>query len=338
MKAMIIPEYGEPDVFKVEERPDPAPADGEILIRVRASGVNFADIVARLGLYPDAPKPPMLAGYEVAGEVEKLGDGVRVFKEGQRVFSLTMFGGYAEKATARAATVRAIPEKFTYEEAAAIPVNYITAYHSLIYMGNLKPFETALIHAAAGGVGTASVQIARSVGATIIGAASPAKNEYLKELGVHHIINYREEDFEKEAMRITDGRGVDIVMDSLGGHQMMKSYNCLAPAGRLVSFGMSSIIQGNRRSMLRALREALRMGRFHPLKLFNANKAIIGVNVNHLAKRPDIIGREMDAIIELINRGQIRPHVDKTFPLQNVADAHRYMQDRLNKGKVILTV
>ena len=251
---------------------------------------------------------------------------------------MTMFGGYAEKAAVPAVTVRAIPENLSYEQAAAIPVNYITAYHSLIYMGNLKPFETVLIHAAAGGVGTAAVQISRSVGATIIGTASPVKHDYLKELGAHHIINYRDEDFEKESMRITDGRGVDLVMDSLGGAQLNKSYNCLAPAGRLVSFGMSSIIQGNHRSMLRALREMLRMGRFHPLKLFNANKAIIGVNVNHLAKRTDIIGREMDAIMKLIEQGHIRPRVDKTFPLQNVADAHQYIHDRLNKGKVILTV
>jgi len=338
MKAAVIREHGDPDVFTIEDRPDPEAKPGEVVIRVKAAGVNFADLMARLGLYPDAPKPPIVVGYEVAGDIEKIGEGVSGFSIGQRVFTMTMFGGYAEKVAAPAFTVRIIPEKFTYEQAAAIPVNYLTAYHSLIYMGNLKPHEYVLIHSAAGGVGTAAVQIAGSVGATIIGTASPHKNDYLKQMGVSHIINYREMDFEKEVMRITEGRGADLIMDSLGGDQLMKNYNCLAPAGRLVTFGMFSIVKGDRRSMLRAMREVIKMGRFHPLKLFNANKAIIGVNMNHLATRPDIIGREMDAILNLIAEGRIQPHVDRTFPLQNVADAHRYIHDRKNKGKVILIV
>lgn len=338
MKAVVIPAYGDCDVFVVEEREDPVPQHGEVLIRVRCAGVNFADIMARLGVYPDAPKLPMVVGYEVAGDVEKVGNGVTNFKVGDKVFTLTMFGGYAEKVTAPADIVRHIPKGFDYETASAIPVNYLTAYHSLIYMGNLKSFETVLIHSAGGGVGTAGVQIARAVGAKIIATASAGKKDYLKELGVQHFINYVEEDFAVKVMEFTARKGVDVILDSLGGEQVMKNYKCLAPAGRLITFGMFSIVKGDRKDISRAMREVLKEGRFHPLRLFNDNKAIIGVNLNHLAVRKEIISYEMDKILELIKGGHVSPRVDKVFPLEQVGEAHRYLQERRNKGKVVLKV
>lgn len=338
MKAVVIPAYGDFDVFRVEERNDPEPGQGEVLIRVRAAGVNFADIMARLGVYPDAPKLPMVVGYEVAGDVEKTGEGASGFKAGDKVFALTMFGGYAEKVMAPVESVRHIPPGLDYETACAVPVNYLTAYHSLIYMGNLKPFETVLIHSAGGGVGTAAVQIARSVGSKVIGTASPAKKEYLRQLGVENVINYLEEDFAAKVMELTGGKGADVILDSLGGEQVMKNYRCLAAAGRLITFGMFSIVKGDRKSMSRAMREVLKTGRFHPLRLFNDNKAVIGVNLNHLAARKDIISYEMDKIIELIKQGHVRPCVDKIFPLEEAGEAHRYIQERKNKGKVVLKV
>lgn len=338
MKAAIIPGFGGPGVFTMAERPDPAPESGQLLVRVKAAGINFADIIARMGMYPDAPELPMLIGYEVAGDIEKVGEGVEGFEAGQRVFSLTMFGGYAEMAAVPAEWARPIPDGMSYEKAAAIPVNYLTAYHSLVYMGSLKPHETVLVHAAAGGVGTASIQIANAIGAGVIGTASPSKFDYIREMGVEHIINYREQDFEKEVKRITEGRGVDIVMDSLGGRQLMKSYRCLAPGGRLVTFGMSTVVTGPKRNLLKAAREVLAVKKFHPMKLFNDNKAVIGVNLKRMEKRPDILSRQTDELIKLIESGHIHPVVDKTFPLESAGEAHQYIQDRKNKGKVILTV
>lgn len=338
MKAVVIPAYGDFDVFVVEEREEPQPKQGEVLIRAKSSGVNFADIMARMGVYPDAPKPPMVIGYEVAGDVEKVGEGVKNFKEGDKVFTLTMFGGYAEKVAAPAEMVRHIPPGFDYETASAVPVNYLTAYHSLIYMGNLKTFETVLIHSAGGGVGTAGVQIARWVGAKIIATASAAKREYLKELGVDYFINYLEEDFSAKVLELTHGKGVDVILDSLGAEQLMRNYRCLAPAGRLITFGMFSIVKGDRKDISKAMREVLKEGKFHPLRLFNDNKAIIGVNLNHLATRKDIISYEMDKIIELMKEGYVRPHVDKIFPLEQAGKAHRYIQERKNKGKVVLKI
>jgi len=337
MKAAIVPKHGGPDVFRIEDRPDPKPGAGEILIDVKAAGINFADIMGRLGLYPDAPKPPVLLGYEVAGKVERVGEGVTDFSPGQKVLSMTMFGGYAEKVVVPAEMAAAMPEGLSYEEAAAVPVNYITAHHMLVYMGNLKPFEKVLIHAVAGGVGTAATQIAGSVGAEVIGTASPSKFEYAKSNGATHLINYREQDFEKEVMRITGGQGVDVALDSLGGRQLIKSYNCLAPAGRLMIFGMSSVVTGTHRSMMKAARELMGVSKFHPLRLMNANKAVVGVNINHLAKRADILKRQMDSLMEMLKDGRIRPRVDRAFPLEKVGEAHLYIQDRRNKGKVVLT-
>ncbi len=338
MKAAIVPRHGEPDVFTVEDRPDPEAGEGEILIDVKAAGVNFADIMGRLGLYPDAPKPPMLLGYEVAGNVAKAGEGVTEFSTGQKVLSMTMFGGYAEKVAVPAQMAAPMPEGLSYEQGAAVPVNYVTAHHMLIYMGNLKPFEKVLVHAVAGGVGTAATQIASSVGAEVIGAASPSKFDYAKSNGATHLINYREGDFEEEVMRITEGRGVDIALDSLGGKQLIKSYNCLAPAGRLMIFGMSSVVSGTRRSMMKAAREMMGMNKFHPLRLMNANKAVVGVNINHLAKRADILQRQMTNLMEMLDDGRIKPRVDKSFPLEEAGEAHRYIQERKNKGKVILKI
>src|SRR5881409_1061597 len=252
MRSVWITRTGPPEVLEVRDGPDPVPGPGQVLVRVRASGVNFADVSARLGLYPDAPPRPCVVGYEVAGTVERLGPGADgVLAAGRRVVALTRFGGYAEAVAVPTAQIFPLRDAMSFEEAAAIPVNYLTAVLMLRHFGNVKRGERVLVHAAAGGVGMAAIQLCRIAGAEVIGTASAAKHAQLREAGVAHAIDYRTQDFESEVRRVTGGRGVDIVLDATGAFR--KSYRTLAPLGRLVCFGLSGAATGMKASYLRTL-------------------------------------------------------------------------------------
>lgn len=335
MRSVWIPKPGPPEVLEVREVPEPVPRDGEVLIRVRGAGVNFADVSARMGFYPDAPPRPCVVGYEVSGVVERLGPSVDGgLAEGQRVLALTRFGGYAEAVAVPAAQVFPMPETMTFEEAAAIPVNYLTAVLMLYRFGNARAGDQVLVHAAAGGVGMAAIQLCNAVGAEVIGTASSSKHEALRAAGVKHCIDYRTEDFEEGVRRVTNGRGVDIVLDATGAFR--KSYRCLAPLGRLVCFGLSSASAGTEPNKLRALMSVLALPFFHPIKLMNDNKAVIGVNLGHLWDHIPMLRREMTTLLAGYGT-TITPVVGRTFPLVQAAAAHRYMQERQNVGKVVLT-
>jgi len=333
MRSVWIPKAGPPEVLQVRDGPDPVPPPGAVLIRVRAAGVNFADVSARLGLYPDAPPFPCVVGYEVAGVVEQA-PGVAGIAPAQRVVALTRFGGYAEAVAVPAAQVFPLPDALSFEQGAAIPVNYLTAVLMLRHFGNVQPGERVLVHAAAGGVGMAAIQLCRSVGAEVLGTASASKHAVLRDAGVAHAIDYRTQDFEAEVKRITDGRGVDVVLDATGAFR--KSYRCLAPLGRLVCFGFSSAASGMTPNRLAAIPKLLAIPWFHPVQLMNANKAVIGVNLGHLWDRIDMLRREMLALLADAEAGRIAPVVGKTFPLTDAAAAHRYVQERRNVGKVVL--
>jgi len=333
MRSVWIPKAGPPEILEVRDGPDPVPRDGEVLIRVRASGINFADVSARMGFYPDAPPTPCVVGYEVSGVVER---GAGDLRDGQRVLALTRFGGYAEAVAVPAAQVFPVPDAMSFEEAAAVPVNYLTAVLMLHRFANVKTGETVLVHAAAGGVGMAAIQLCRARGAEVIGTASASKHQALREAGVRDAIDYRTEDFEAAVKRLTNGRGVDVVLDATGAFR--KSYRCLAPLGRLVCFGLSSASSGTEPSKLRALAAVLKLPFFHPIKLMNDNKAVMGVNLGHLWDHIDLLRREMVELLAGYGEGRIRPVVGKTFPLTDAAAAHRYMQERRNVGKVVLTV
>jgi NADPH:quinone reductase-like Zn-dependent oxidoreductase len=336
MRSVWIVRTGPPEALEVRDGPEPAPGPGQVLVRVRASGVNFADCMARLGLYPDAPPRPCVVGYEVAGTVERLGAGVDGgLAPGQRVVALTRFGGYAEAVAVPAAQVFPLPDSMSFEEGAAIPVNYLTAVLMLRHFANVRAGDTVLVHAAAGGVGTAAIQLCRLAGATVIGTASAAKHAFLRDLGVAHAIDYRTEDFETEARRLTGGRGVDIVLDATGAFR--KSYRTLAPLGRLVCFGISGATTGPTPSRLAAVKRLVTLPFFHPIRLMNDNKAVIGVNLGHLWDRIDMLRREMLDLLGDCAAGRLKPHVGATFPLAEAARAHRLLQERGNVGKVLLT-
>jgi len=335
MRSVWIPRPGPPDVLEVREGPDPIARAGEVVIGVRAAGVNFADVSARLGVYPDAPPYPCVVGYEVSGQVTATGEGVRDLAPGQRVLALTRFGGYAETVAVPAAQVLPIPDTMPYEEAAAIPVNYLTAVVALHRFAAVRAGETVLVHAAAGGVGMAAIQLCRAAGASVIGTASATKHAALREAGVAHCIDYRSEDFEAAVRRVTGGRGVDVVLDATGAFR--KSYHCLAPLGRLVCFGVSQASPGLKPSRARALLAVARLPFFHPIRLMNDNKAVIGVNLGHLWDQVTMLRAELGSLVERWERGTIRPVLAATFPLADAASAHRYLQERRNVGKVVLT-
>jgi NADPH:quinone reductase-like Zn-dependent oxidoreductase len=337
MRQAVIPRHGPPDVFDVRESPDPTPAEGEVRIRVRAAGVNFADVLARLGLYPDAPRPPCVVGYEIAGRIDGIGSSVTGFHDGDRVIALTRFGGYTDVITVPAAQVFHIPDALSDAEAAAVPVNYLTAALALYRMAALAPGETVLIHNAGGGVGIAATQLARLRRATVIGTSSPFKHAALRSFGVEHAIDYRSADVATAVREITHGRGADVILDPIGGRSFLTSYRMLAPLGRLIIFGLSAAAPGERRSLVKAFGAWWRTPRFDPLSLINRNRGVFGLHVGHLWSERRHLAPIVEMLMSELRAGRISPVVARTFPLDRAADAHRFIQARQNIGKVVLT-
>jgi NADPH:quinone reductase-like Zn-dependent oxidoreductase len=336
MRAIVTTRNGDVDVLKVETRPDPAPGKGELLIRVSAAGLNFADILARQGLYPDGPPKPCVMGYEVSGFVQAVGEGVTDSFVGKSAIALTRFGGQAELVAVPAMQVFEKPEQLSFEQSAAIPVNYLTAWALLVAMGGLKKGEAVLIHNAGGGVGLAALDIARHIGAKTFGTASVGKHEFLKARGLDHAIDYRGQDWLPALMKLTGNRGVELVIDPLGGSSWKKSYRALRTTGRMGVFGMSTASASGIRGKLRALKAVMQTPRFNPLGLMSRNKGVFGLNLGHLWGEGEKVANWMSEILGGINEGWIRPHVDRAFPFDQIAAAHRYIEGRKNIGKVVL--
>ncbi|MGB5811452.1 MAG: medium chain dehydrogenase/reductase family protein [Polyangiales bacterium] len=338
MKAVWIPRYGTPDVLEVREAADPEPAPGEVRIRVRASGINFAEIMARQGLYEDAPKPPMVVGYEVAGVIDAVGTGVTDRKEGQRVLSMTQFGGYADTVCVPTINTFPIPDSMGFEEAAALPVNYLTAYHMLFRVFRVQPGDHVLIHQAAGGVGTAASQLCRSVGGVVTyGTASAAKHEHLRANGCTHPIDYHATDYVEAIEALSDGHGVDLVLDALGGADWKKGYSMLRPGGMLIPFGWANMAKFGKRRLTHVVAQLLRMPFWTPIRLMHENRGVAGVNMGHLWEYASLISEEMYALLGLYEAGKITPHVDRTFAFEDAGEAHAYIEDGKNVGKVLIS-
>jgi NADPH:quinone reductase-like Zn-dependent oxidoreductase len=323
---------GGPEVLEVQERPDPPVGPGEVRIAVRAAGVNFADTMARVGLYPDAPKPPCVLGYEVAGEVESVGAGVSELEQGQRVMAGTRFGGQAELS---------LPERLDFAQGAAFPVNYGTAYAAAILMGGLREGDRILIHAAGGGVGIAATQIARNVGAEIFGTASASKHEAIRAQGVDHPIDYHSRDFEAEVMSLTSGQGVDVILDALGPASFRKDYRLLRAGGRLVMFGLAEASKGTGRSIPAAIRSLVSMPLatmpwWKSLSMMNENKGVMGLNMLHWWDREGQIDRLTTPLTADLEAGRLEPVVAATFPFDRAGEAHEFIAQRRNVGKVVL--
>jgi NADPH:quinone reductase-like Zn-dependent oxidoreductase len=341
MRAVVQTGTGGPEVLQVQERPDPPVGPGEVRIRVRAAGLNFADTAARVGLYPDAPKPPCVLGYEVSGEIEEVGEGVTSPSVGDRVAAGTRFGGHAELVTVPAAQALPLADRLSFEQGAAIPVNYVTAHCGLVVMAGLKDGERALIHAAGGGVGTAAVQIARKRGAEVFGTASPGKHEAIRELGVGHPIDYRNQDYEAEVLRITGGEGIDVAFDALGPSSFRKDYRLLRPGGRLIMYGLAEAQEGTGRSLPAVIRSLAAMPFatmpwWKSAGMMNENKGVFGLNMLSWWDREGDIDRITGSLIEDLEAGELEPVVAESFSFERAGEAHTFIAERRNIGKVVL--
>jgi NADPH:quinone reductase-like Zn-dependent oxidoreductase len=330
MKAVVITKHGGPGVLQVQERPDPRPGPGQVRIDVAASGVNFADVMARMGLYADAPDTPCVVGYEVAGTVVEVGEGVESLTPGQRVFASTQFGGYASQVVPMASDVVVLPDELSFEQGAAIPVNYGTAWAGLIGYGNLQPGERVLIHSAGGGVGIAATQIANRVGVEVYGTASPGKHARCVELGLEHAIDYTKPGWERGLPKF------DVIMDAVGGASFRRSYNLLRPGGRLVAFGASAVVSGERKNIVTALRAVARMPRFNLIKQMSESKAVIGLNMLSLWKDRGTLEPWIQPLREMLDDGTIKPVVAEAFSFENTGAAQNMITERRNVGKVVL--
>jgi len=338
MRAVVITRHGGPAVLEVHESPDPEPQAGEVRVATRAAGLNFAEVTARQGLYPDAPKPPCVVGYEGAGVVDAVGDGVVSPELGDRVLYLTRFGGHASAVCVPAAQAVPIPDGMSFEQAAALPVNYITAYHMLFEVARIRPGEHVLIHMAAGGVGTAALQLCRTVeGVVTYGTASAGKHDHVRGQGCVHAIDYHTTDYAEEVRRLTDGRGVHVVLDALGAGDWRKGYELLRPAGMLVCFGMANVNKGGKRRIFHVLGQLARVPRWSGMKLLDDNRAVAGVNIGHLWHEQQLLLGEVQALLRLFEEGAIAPHVHGTYPFERAADAFGELEYGRNIGKVLLT-
>jgi synaptic vesicle membrane protein VAT-1 len=337
MRALVMKRSGGPEVLEVQQRPELRPAAGEVRVQVARAGLNFTDLAARVGLYPDAPPFPLVSGYEVAGTVDALGPGTQGVALGERVVAITRFGGQASQVVVPQAQLRRIPEGMSLDEAAALPVNYLTAYHLLFHLAPLKPGMKVLIHMAAGGVGLAAIQLARTVpGVELFGTASPAKHDFLRAQGLDHPLDSRDGRYPEAVRALTGGAGLHRVLDPLGGPDWARGAKLLRPGGHLLCYGWANMITGPRLNPVAVAAQFLRMTRWSPLALMESNRSVSGINMGRLWGEVDLLGGHFDALLELARRGVVKPHVDSVYPLHRAAEAHAHLQARRSIGKVLL--
>ncbi|MDG5819208.1 NADPH:quinone oxidoreductase family protein [Natronococcus sp. A-GB7] len=321
MKAIEVTEYGDSDELETVDRDVPEPDAGEVRIEIEAAGINFADVMQRRGVYPGGPEAPYVPGMEAAGTIDATGEGVDL-DEGDRVVAMLDRGGYAEYATANAQMLFPIPEGMSFEEAAGFPVQFLTAHSCLFEWGELEEGESVLIQAAAGGVGTAAVQLASNAGAEVFGtASSEEKLELAAELGCDHPIQYTETDFRETVEAETDGEGVDLVLESVGGDVFERSLDAMAHFGRMVTFGVASGEPASAENR----------------RLLFENKSVRGFHLGQAAMHdPSRIMQAVPELTEGLASGDLEVIVGESFPLEEAADAHRYIEDRKSSGKVLL--
>ncbi len=337
MRAVWIRKHGGPEVLEVRESEDPRPGPGEVRIRVKACGLNFAEVSARQGIYPAAPKPPCIVGYEGAGIVDALGEGVDAPAVGARVAFLSRFGGHSDTVVVPTHQLVPIPDAMSFEDAAAMPVNYLTAYQMLFQVRRVKAGDRVLVHAAAGGVGTAVLQLCGSVDdVTTFGTASASKHDHLRAQGCDHPIDYRSTDYVAAVRELTRGEGVDLVCDALGGADWKKGYSLLRPGGMLICFGLANAQSAGRVSWFRVIGQVLRIPKFNPLKMMGENRAVAGVDLGSLWDHHELIGQGLRDIFALYEARVARPHVDSVFPFDRAAEAHQRIEQGRNVGKVLL--
>jgi NADPH:quinone reductase-like Zn-dependent oxidoreductase len=335
MRRVVVPKAGDLSVFQYEDSPDPEPGAGEVCIAVEASGVNFADLVARMGQYQDAPPFPMGLGYEVSGTVCAVGPDVDPSWLGCGVVSLVEFTGYATHAIVPVGHLAKRPEGMTAAEGAAIPVTGLTAWMMLEVMGRVRAGDRVLVHSGGGGVGLMALDLLKWRGAYAIGTASKRKHEFLLERGYDEVIDYRTEDFEQA---LQGEEGLDLILDPVGGDSWAKGMRLLRSGGRLVMFGFSAQSQGKTGSLFQRVGAAWQIPwlKFNPVHLINSNIGVMGVNMARLWDEGERVTQWLEKVLSLWEEGVIRPVIHAEVPFEEVAEAHRILHDRENIGKVVL--
>ncbi|XP_018420003.1 PREDICTED: synaptic vesicle membrane protein VAT-1 homolog [Nanorana parkeri] len=309
---------------------------GMLLMGVKACGLNFADLMARQGVYDRLPSLPVSLGMECSGIVEELGEGVTDRQVGDKVMVLNRFGLWQELVTVQTSHTFIMPDGMSFEEGAALLVNYVTAYMILFDFGNLRPKQSVLIHMAAGGVGTAATQLCKTVDdITIFGTASSCKHEALKEHGVTHPIDYRTSDYVDELRKISP-KGVDIVMDPLGGSDTCKAYNLRKPMGKLVIYGAAKMLTGQKKNLAALAKTWWNQISINAMQLIPSNKAVCGFHLGHLDNETELLTDVVVKLLDMYKQGKIKPKIDSIYPFEQVGDAMRQMQEKKNVGKVIL--
>ena len=323
MRAVVVDRLMDPSELSVREVPDPTPRAGTLLVEVRAAGCNFFDLLMVQGRYQVKPPLPFVPGAEVAGVVRAVGEGVRGFAPGERVFGTAGLGGFAELALLPAGAAWRLPEGMSFDEGAALPIIYPTSYAGLVHRAALRPGEDLLVHAAAGGVGIAAVQIGKALGARVLATAGGAEKVAiaLRE-GADFGIDYEKEDFVARVMELTGGKGADVIYDSVGGDVFEKSLKCIAWNGRLLVIGFASgkipSVQANR--------------------ILLKNIAVTGLHWGaHAQKEPETVPKVFDALLALHREGKLRPVIFARYPLERVAEALAALGGRKSYGKVILS-
>ena len=332
MRAWVVPRYGPPDILSLREVSDPVPGPGEVLVRVRAIGLNFADCAARMGVYPRVPPPPFVPGMEVAGEVAALGSGVARPSVGTAVAAVPIFGGHAELVRVPLTHVRALPTGVDFETGAALAVTGITADHALFTVGRLRGGERVLVNAAAGGVGSMAVQLAAHAGAKVVAIASTAaKRELALSLGATEAFGY-------EQLAIAVRGGVDVVLDSVGGWGFRTAWKALNPDGRYVLFGLAAAVGPRRVRFTAAAWSLLGMGAVLPALLVSPCRTLAGFNLSLVPHLSAELQQRFARLEELLERGALRPVVGATFPFEELPAAHALLQGRRSVGKVVVTL
>ncbi len=332
MKRIVYARRGGLEAIEIIEEVVPNPSHGQVRIEVHRAGINFADLMMRQGLYGAAPDFPFTPGYEISGIVQELGENVTDLSVGDRVVALTGFGGYSEQVVVDQNRVWQLPDNVSFDAGAAMPVTYLTAHHMLVYLGNFKTGDTILVHHAAGGVGTATAQLAKALNAgAVYGTASAKKSDFVESHGMIHIP--RGEDFVKRVKE--EVGGVHHALDPVGGKHVMDSYRALRNGGRLYVFGASSAVKGPKRSLWAALKMWKTTPRFDPIRMMNSNKSIFGVHMG-MWKDESIVREQMEGLAVMLENGFIDPVIDSVFRFEDVAKAQQHIHDRGNKGKVLL--
>jgi NADPH:quinone reductase-like Zn-dependent oxidoreductase len=318
-----------------------APGPDEVHVRVLAAGVNFADLLMRAGLYGTVPPMPYSPGFEIAGEVVCVGSAVSEWKEGDKAVAIARYGGYTHDLVLPANQLFPYPDMLAPEQAAAVPVVFLTAWVCLFQTGNVIPGETALILGAGGGVGTAAVQLAKRHGLSVVGTAGENRKRkfVVEELGAEACFDSRGE-WERDVQDLVGPRGVNIALDPVGGKATVSCKRLLAPLGRIVFYGMSEAMPGRKRSWPAAALAWMKTPRLHPLSLVQPNIGVFGVHLLHLQEKETILRPAMEQIFDGVAKGELRTVLDRTFPLNRdgAVEAHKYLHGRKNLGKVVLSV